>query len=244
MLFIFLDIHSHILPAVDDGAKSLDESLEILNKMKADGITDVIATPHFYADSDNLEDFKARTQAAFNSLTAATEGKELPRIMLGSEVLYYRGIGSTKTVREFCLNGSSYLLLELTDRCITDSLFTDIYRLYNNLGITPIIAHLERYYKSTNYKKLLTFIKNEKILAQINASSFFIKGLSKTAEKLVKNGYINFIGTDAHSPDKRPPVMRDAMTYISERLGSKYASGFIRNSRILLEQIKESQDDQ
>ena len=231
------------MPSVDDGAKSLDESLEILNQMKADGITDVIATPHFYADSDNLEDFKARTQAAFNSLTSVTKGKELPRIMLGSEVLYYRGIGSTETVREFCLNGSSYLLLELTDRCITDSLFSDIYKLRNNLGITPIIAHLERYYKSPNYKKLLAFTKKENILAQVNASSFFIKSLSKTAEKLTENGYINFIGTDAHSPDNRPPVMRQALTYISEHLGSKYASGFIRNSRLLLEQIKESQDD-
>ena len=231
------------MPSVDDGAKSLDESLEILNQMKTDGITDVIATPHFYADSDNLEDFKARTQAAFNSLTSVTKGKELPRITLGSEVLYYRGIGSTETVREFCLNGSSYLLLELTDRCITDSLFSDIYKLRNNLGITPIIAHLERYYKSPNYKKLLAFTKKENILAQVNASSFFIKSLSKTAEKLVKNGYINFIGTDAHSPNNRPPVMRQALTYISEHLGSKYASGFIRNSRVLLEQIKESQDD-
>lgn len=211
--------------------------------MKYDGITDVIATPHFYADSDNLEDFKARTQAAFNSLTAVTKGKELPRIMLGSEVLYYRGIGSTETVREFCLNGSPYLLLELTDRCITDSLFSDVNKLRNDLGITPIIAHLERYYKSPNYKKLLAFTKKENILAQVNASSFFIKSLSKTAEKLVKNGYVNFIGTDAHSPDNRPAVMRQALTYISEHLGSKYSSGFIRNSRILLEQIKESQDD-
>lgn len=228
---------------MDDGAKSLDESLEILNQMKYDGITDVIATPHFYAHSDNLEDFKERTQDAFNSLTAVTKGKGLPRIMLGSEVLYYRGIGSTETVREFCLNGSSYLLLELTDSRITDSLFSDIYKLRNDLGITPIIAHLERYYKSPNYKKLLAFAKKENILAQVNASSFFIKGLSKTAVTLIENGHINFIGTDAHSPDKRPPVMRQALTYISENLGSKYASGFIRNSRLLLEQIKESQDD-
>lgn len=232
------------MPSVDDGAKSLGESLEILYQMKSDGITDVIATPHFYPDSDTLENFKARTQASFNCLTAIVEGKGLPRIMLGSEVFYYRGIGSTETVKEFCLNGSSYLLIELTDRCINDSLFSDFYRLRYNLGITPIIAHLERYYKSPNYKKLLAFTQKEHILAQVNASSFFIKGLSKTAEKLVKNGYINFIGTDAHSPDKRPPVMREALTYISEHLGSNYASGFIRNSRILLEQIKESQDDQ
>lgn len=211
--------------------------------MTADGITDVIATPHFYAAKDNLESFKARTKTAFDTLNAAIYGKGLPNIMLGSEVLYYRGIGSSETVREFCLNGSSYLLLELTDRCINEPLFSDIHGLINNLGITPIIAHLERYHKSANYKKLLSFIKQEKILAQVNAPSFFIKDLSKTAEKLVKNGYINFIGTDAHSPDKRPPVMRQALELISERLGSRYASGFIRNSQTLLKQLKEPQND-
>lgn len=240
MFFILLDIHSHILPSVDDGAQSLDESLEILSQMAEDGITDVIATPHFYADSDNLESFSSRTQSAFKALTAAAEGKNLPRIMLGSEVLYYRGIGSSESVRSFTLNGSSYLLLELTDRCITDSFFYDILNLRDNIGITPIIAHLERYYKSPSYKKLLKFAESEKILAQVNASSFFIKGLSKTAEKLIKNGYIQFLATDAHSPDKRPPLMKQALTHIANKLGSSYASGFIRNSQILLERIKET----
>ncbi|MGN0494220.1 MAG: tyrosine-protein phosphatase [Acutalibacteraceae bacterium] len=236
-------MHSHILPNVDDGAQSLEESLKILKQMAADGITDVIATPHFYANSDSLEEFKSRTKSAYNALTAAAEGKALPRIMLGSEVLYYRGIGSTQSVREFCINGSPYLLLELADRCISTSLFDDILALRDMLGIKPIIAHLERYYKAPSFKKLLKFIESEKILAQVNASSFFIKGLGRTAEKLITGGYVNFLATDAHSPDKRPPLMRQALTRIADELGTKYASGFIRNSQILLQQIKEPLND-
>lgn len=212
--------------------------------MAEDGITDVIATPHFYADSDSLEDFKARTESALKALTAAAEGKSLPKIMIGSEVLYYRGIGSSNSIRSLSLGGSPYILLELADRCITDGFFRDILNLRDNIGLTPIIAHLERYYKSSEYKKLLKFIESERILAQINASSFFQKGYGKIAEKLIKNGHANFLGTDAHSPDLRPPLMKQALVHISKKIGTKYASGFIRNSQILLKQIKESQDDQ
>ena len=160
-----LDIHSHILPAVDDGAEDLDEALKILEMMQKDGITDVIATPHFYADSDNLNDFKTRTEKAYKTLCSAADGKNLPRVFLGCEVLYYRYIGTSEAVTEFCFNGSNYLLLELVNDCITDSFFENLYCLKNQSGIIPIIAHIERYYKDRSFKKLLKFLKSENIIA-------------------------------------------------------------------------------
>lgn len=239
---ILLDIHSHILPAVDDGAKNVDEALKILEMMKKDGITDVIATPHFYPDSDNLGEFKSRTQEAYKTLCSAADGKNLPRIFLGCEVLYYRYIGTSEAIPDFCLNGSRYLLLELTDDCITDSFFEDISDLKNKMGIIPIIAHIERYYRARSFKKLLKFVKSEHIPTQVNASSFFSPYYSRTAEKLIKKDYVNFLGTDSHSTDKRPPKMKDALEYISDKLGTEYASGFIRNSQILLERLTQEGD--
>lgn len=236
------DIHSHILPAVDDGAKDMNEALKILEMMKIDGITDVIATPHFYPDNDSLNDFKSRTEKAYNALCAAAAGKNLPNILLGSEVLYYRYIGTSEAAEQFCINGSRYLLLELTDNCITDSFFEDITNLKSKAGVTPIIAHIERYHRSSAYKKLLKFVKKEGILTQINASSFFSPHYCKTAEKLIKKGYVNFLATDAHSTDKRPPKMKDALEYISGKLGSEYASGFIKNSQILYDKITQKED--
>lgn len=205
--------------------------------MKQQGITHVIATPHFYAMNDNLEDYIYRINSAYNKLIGASDGLELPKIYLGSEVLYYRYIGQSESVYQFCLNKSPYLLLELTDNCIDSGLFEDIISLRDNMGVTPIIAHLERYHRAVGYKKLLKFISEEKILSQVNASSFFADYYSKTAQKLVKKGYINFIATDAHSPVSRPPMMKEALMKISEKLGQEYLSGFIRNSQILLEQI-------
>lgn len=231
------DIHSHILPAVDDGAKDLTEALNILEMMKKDGITDVVATPHFYPDSDNLYEYMSRTKDAYKTLCDAAASKDLPHIFLGSEVLYYRYIGISESINQLCINGSHYLLLELTDNCITNSFFEDIKNLKNKSGITPIIAHIERYYKAPDFKKLLRFINDENISAQINASSLFYPHYRKTAEKLIKKGYVKYLATDSHSVDSRPPQMRDALNYISKKLGAEYAESLIRNSKILLEDI-------
>ena len=116
---------------MDDGAKDINEALQLLEMMKEDGITDVIATPHFYADSDNLDEFKTRIEEAYKALSSAAQGKDLPCVYLGCEVLYFRYLGTSEAVTDFCLNGSHYLLLELTDDCITDSLFEDLISLKN-----------------------------------------------------------------------------------------------------------------
>ena len=92
---MLLDIHSHILPAVDDGAFDISESLMLLEAMRLQGITDVIATPHFYPLDDNFNEYKERISNAYNLLLKETENKNLPRIFVGSEVLYYRYIGTS-----------------------------------------------------------------------------------------------------------------------------------------------------
>lgn len=234
---MLLDIHSHILPAVDDGAFDISESLMLLEAMRLQGITDVIATPHFYPLDDNFNEYKERISNAYNLLLKETENKNLPRIFIGSEVLYYRYIGTSETVYELCLNRSQYLLLELTDECICKEFFDDIDNLVNKQRIIPIIAHLERYRNAKNYKKLLKYIKDNGILAQINASSLFSQSSRRATERLIKGGLVNFIATDAHSMKSRPPMMKLALEYISENIGAEYASGFIRNSQILLEKI-------
>ena len=79
-----LDIHSHILPGVDDGSKSLDESVKILEMMKEQGITDVIATPHFYAFRENLDEYLKKIQDSYNLLKSYVAGMNLPDIYLGT----------------------------------------------------------------------------------------------------------------------------------------------------------------
>lgn len=237
VIIILFDMHSHILPGVDDGAEDMSESLAILKIMREQGITHVAATPHFYAASDNLELYLQRVSEAYNRLKAEAAESGLPKIYLGSEVLYYRGIGKSEAVFKLCINSSPFLLLELSDNCIGNGLFEDLTDLRREMGIKPIIAHIERYFKFPKYRKLLSFISENGIPAQINASSLFNPVLCPITVKLIKKNLVSFMGTDSHSVSGRPPLIKPALEVVAEKNGPKYANGFIRNSQKLLELI-------
>ena len=89
-----IDIHSHILPNIDDGSKSIEESVNLLSILNEQGITEVIATPHFYPHLDNLEEFSEQRQYQFEELSEAIKDKNLPKIYLGCEILYFNGIAN------------------------------------------------------------------------------------------------------------------------------------------------------
>ena len=234
---MFFDIHSHILPAVDDGAADLKESIQLLKIMKSQGITSILATPHFYPSEDNFSDFINSVGVAFESLKKEAKKRKLPNIYLGCEMLYFEGIGRSESLSNLCLNGSEFLLLELTDECINNKLFEDIQLMRNNLGVTPIIAHVERYFMAKNYRKFLKFLKTERIMVQINASSVLIPAYKRTIKKLLKSNLFCLIATDSHSVESRPPMLEPALNAISEKYGEEYKQRLIQNSNILSEKI-------
>ena len=232
-----LDIHSHILPCVDDGAESIEESLQLLQIMKEQGITAVIATPHFYPHEDNLDDFLEKTAAAYKELCEAARNKGLPDIYLGSEILYFEGMGHSASLDNFCLNNSPYLLVELTDECIGDSLMANIKYLRQNSGIIPIIAHVERYFRAKKYRKFIKFLEKENIMVQINASSVTNADYDRVIAKLMKSGLRILLGTDTHSVDVRPPLMDKALNTISQKYGIQCYNKIVKNIDIFYNKI-------
>ncbi len=232
-----IDIHSHILPAIDDGAESLEESIELLKAMKEQGITDVIATPHFIASEHNLEEFLTSVSKAHEELTAATQNLELPNIYVGSEVYYFVGIGKSKAITHLCLNKKKFLLLELASCKINKYVIEDIINLRSNLDIIPIIAHIERYTKEKGFRKLLKLVDNGVCYAQLNASSLFLPMFRKAAYKLIKKGYISFIATDTHSVKHRPPMFSRALSAIETNLGKSYKVHLLQNLEAFQKEI-------
>ena len=231
------DIHSHILPAIDDGAKDLNESIELLKMMKNDGITSVMATPHFYPQDTGLSEFLNESTLAFKRLKAKTANTNLPKIYLGCEMLYFDGVGNSTSLKSLCLNNSNFLLLELTDHAINDRLFENITALMKQSGIIPIIAHIERYCKAKNYKKFINFILENKIPIQLNAASFFVPVFKRPLKKLLKSGAFIVIGTDTHSVDTRPPKMTEALMYIEKKYGLEYKIRIMKSSELLFKKI-------
>ena len=237
------DIHSHILPEVDDGAGSIQESFDLLTDMYSQGITDVIATPHFYPTVDNFEDFTEKRKCAYQRLKEFETNQKIPNIYIGCEILYYKGISKISDFSSFTFNNSNYLLLELAPSQINKTVFQEIEYIIKERNIIPIIAHIERYHLSFNYNKLLRFVKENKILTQVNASSVSSKKYCRTIHKLFSKDIINFIATDTHSVNQRPPLLKQAFEIIEKEYGIIAKQKLLKNADKLLNKISKKDTD-
>ena len=233
---MFLDIHSHILHNIDDGAKDLETSIALLENAFAQGVTDVILTPHFYPQIHSLQEQNEISQARFNELNQAIKGKNVPNLYLGNELLYFKGISHASTIEPFTLNHSSYLLLEPDYSHINKEFMDEILNLKER-GYIPIIAHIERYSKEKGYKSFIKFIKANGILTQVNATSFFSKYYNRPLKKLIKSDIATFLGSDTHSLNTRPILIKSALDKIALLYGKNTKQKLIDNSQWLLSQI-------
>lgn len=215
-----VDVHSHILPMMDDGSQSVGESLEMLKAGYEQGIDAVIATPHFYGDRERPESFLSRRAAsldALKSVTASYDGP-LPNIYIGAEIAYYFGIGSSEALPSLCIEGTRCALIEMPFCAWSRADVEEIYSAMKNYGITPILAHIERfigYGKNMNYIKELA---SRDVLLQCNAEFFTDKKTRKKALKFLKGGLVKLIGSDCHNTDDRPQNIGDAINVIREEL--------------------------
>ncbi len=235
----FLDIHTHILPAVDDGAKDMQTALTLLEMLNQQGVTHVIATPHFYPDTDNAEEFTQFIHKAFEELKSQTAYCDLPKVFLGCELRYFNGMGKSCAIKQFAISGTNYLLLELPYGApITKTVLQDIIDINERQGITPILAHIERYSKVSGFKKLLKLISDGYAIAHINAGATVSKETTRLCQKLIRRGYISYIASDTHSPQQRPPQISEAFEIITNKLGKSAANRLKIKSNQLLEEIE------
>ena len=233
---MFLDIHSHILHNIDDGAPDLSSAIDLLQTAYNQGITDVLLTPHFYPMCDALEDHKQTANANFNELKNAIKNRPVPNIYLGNEVAYYKGIGKATLIDQLTLNGSRYILLEPDFSLSNKNLQADVLQLLER-GFIPIIAHIERYYKESGFRDFLRFLKANSILTQVNATSFFSPCYTKVLKKLIKNDIVTFLASDTHSKDVRPTLIKPALDRIELLYGTATKQKLIDNSQQLYSKI-------
>ena len=165
---MFIDIHSHILHGVDDGAKTIEESIELLKQEKEQGVTAVVCTPHFYPEYMALEEHINSTNKAFNELKEATRSLDLPQLFLGHEVQCYPQIARSSGL-EFCtISSSYYMLLELPFiTAIPKETVREIIRLSDDLGFRIIIAHIERYCYDRQYKNIVSISLSQNPVFQL-----------------------------------------------------------------------------
>ena len=216
-----VDFHSHILPNVDDGSASVEESISLLQMEKQQGVDLVVATPHFYAQHDTPEKFLRRRARAEEVLREEmSRYSDLPEIKIGAEVYFYRGISDSDAITELTIDSKRCILIEMPVSPWTDSMYRELEDLYVKRGLTPIIAHVDRYlgrFRTFGIPKRLSELP---VLVQANAEFFLNQSTSAMAMRMLKRDQIHLLGTDCHNLGSRKPNLGEAVELINRRLGA------------------------
>lgn len=199
------DLHTHLLPGIDDGAQSLEESETLLKLQKQNGVSRVMMTPHFYSDKMDLNEFTVRRNRAYQETLTIYNSLDMPEIKLGAEVRYSPVLMDLDLSR-LTLGDSSYILLELPNRHYPAHLEQVISNL-GMMGYTPILAHLERYIYFREQPELLFQLIQKGALGQISILSLFEKETKSFAKACLKNSLAHLVASDAHNAGTRPPCM-------------------------------------
>ncbi len=211
------DFHAHVLPGLDDGSDSTETSLRMLDMWREQGRVDTVcATPHFYPDRESPKRFLKRRRASWDRLASAMpEGG--PRILVGAEVFYFDGVAMTEDLPALCLEGTRLLLLEMPFVPWTSRMLDQVAEI-SRRGLQPVIAHLERYL-SFNDRQTVRSLMELDVLIQCNAEFFLDRHTARRALRMLRDGQIDLLGTDAHNTDSRAPNLAAALTLIEEKLG-------------------------
>lgn len=237
-----IDIHSHVLPGIDDGSRSTEMSLKMLEITREQGIDTLFLTPHFYADAMDPETFLGKRKEAEEKLKEAVgqAAMDVPEWILGSEVHYYRGIGRSEDIDRLCMGESRFLLLEPPFRAWSESFLEDVRVLRDELDRKVIIAHIERYLDQD--KRLVQELLEEPgIFIQCNAEFFLDRHTRRKALKMLKEGRIHFLGSDCHNLTGRCPNLGYAVSLIEEKLGEEALSSIEENNLRLVSEAASSE---
>lgn len=217
-----VDFHTHILPKMDDGSHSTDESVKMLKMISGQGINRVVCTPHFYAQNESPDDFLLRRQASFAALLSKlnNEGEAIPQIHLGAEVRYYEGFSHSLSLARLKIEGTSLLLLEMPFSRWEPRMFKEIQCAQENLECRIVLAHIERYLCYRQRSDFWDMLEQIDVLIQSNAEFFLSSMLHRhRAIRLFKEGRIQLLGSDCHSIERRPPNLGRAIELIQAKLG-------------------------
>lgn len=230
----FVDIHTHMIPGIDDGARDMAEAGQMLRMARADGTSAMILTPHCFGRFPGNS--PAAIRAAFEALLpiAAAECPEL-RLYLGSEVRYESSVpeqlaaGGVQT-----LNGSRYVLLEFDVHCLRSQLVQGVSNVIYS-GFTPIIAHAERYDAFRRDDGLIDEVLDQGALVQVNAESILGTCGLRTkwfCHRLLRREQVHFVASDGHRTDRRRPELGRCWKLVSKKYGIIYAKRLFRDNAL------------
>lgn len=226
-----IDIHAHILPGIDDGSSSVEETLEMLKVMAESGIKKVVATPHYYPDVMTVEGFLENRRKAFEKIKdKIPEGIE---VVLGAEVMI--GFDMHKEdITSLAIEGTDYLLVEMPYGHWDPWVFDEIFKISAKHGVNIIIAHIDRYVNIVRKEDINNIFKlNLKYQVNVDHLGGFLK--TSPAVKMLKSDVVHFIASDCHNMSTRKPHLVNFAKKLKSKVGEARVKKCMENARRMLE---------
>lgn len=229
----FIDIHSHILPKADDGSENMDETMEMLRIAQKEGITHIVATPHY--KSKHYLTLPDKLHSLLNEVQQ--NAKQLGiNIMLygGTEIFYHSELSEKLESGKLCtMNGTEFVLIEFSP-------FEEYIYIRNaaeellGMGYRPILAHAERYACMREKADYIRELKAMGCKIQVNAGSITGQDGRKTAKlarRFLKEEIVDYLGTDAHGAEgHRKPAMKKCASYLYKKCETAYAEALLHEN--------------
>jgi protein-tyrosine phosphatase len=229
-----IDIHTHVLPGFDDGARTLDDSVAMIRIAAEAGTTDLAATPHanleFRFDPERIEKSITELQQASGSAVRIHRGCDFH--------LYFDNIeDALANPAKYTINHKRYLLVEFPDLLISKGT-AEVFARLLDAGMVPIITHPERNFLLHRRMESLQEWVDDGCLVQVTAQSLlgrFGSEVRKVARQLMQLGLVHFIASDAHDPADRTPRLDQAYKHVAKRYGQERAELlFVSNPQAVL----------
>ena len=229
-----IDIHSHILPGVDDGAMNIEESLEMASMAAESGVDYIVATPHCNIPGVYDNYLGPSMKESLVKLRRAVNECDIPiRVVAGMEIFVTPELPDLfRKKKLLTLNGTRYFLTEFDfseDMQECDKVLKEC----KSLGFIPVIAHPERYYFIQEYPEYVFEWLKQGYGIQVNKGSIlgrFGRAARRTADILLEQGMISCVASDAHSSYQRTPFMGEIYDYLMEEYGPAYTQVLLENN--------------
>ena len=231
-----VEMHSHIIPGIDDGAKNVDMSLKMIERLKEQGAKKILLTPHYYSDTISLDDFLKKRDEAYNLLQHELPAG-YPTLIPAAEVFITPYLFNNSSIKDLCVGNSNYVLIEHPFSAkFDDNDYDRLLNLYCDYKVRPILAHIERYKALMEGKYKLADMIDIGCLPQVNVSSFAEapRRIKKKLFKFLNNGQVMLLGSDCHNLDTRPPEYGDGINAIIKECGQEAVDTLMNNANQLL----------
>lgn len=233
ILMILIDMHTHILPGIDDGASNLNEAQSMIKSLYEQNTIAAVCTPHFNPVTTSISEFvKKRNQAS--DLLKDSEIK----LINGSETVLHEYLFYYSDLYDLCIGNTNYLLIELPFiKRWPKQVYSLIKKIIMYYDIIPIIAHVERYPPTRNNKKNIKRLRDLGCVIQVNTTTVLNNKVNKRILHYVKESYVDVLGSDCHNMTIRKPILKEAYEKIERELGEEYCEALCFNAWCIVKGI-------